>query len=111
MFEEPDEARIPEEQVREFAAELEDNARKRGFYLAGIAVSVMEGETEGPAPYIVQATFQVGSVAFSTRVQDPAQDKIDDEVRSFERDITETEWNDLREQYRQRRDAGEDPLA
>lgn len=113
MFEEPAEARIPEEKLRELSERLEDRARKRGLYLAGIAVSVVQ-DPEGtgtPAPYVVQATFQVGSVAFSLRVQDPEQDAVEDQVREFERDISEAQWNELREQYRQRRESGEDPLA
>lgn len=111
MFEEPAGSPIPEEQIRALSERLEDNARKQGLYLAGIAVSVVQDSQPGePHPYVVQATFQVGNVAFSARVQDPERDKIEDEVRVFEREITETEWNALREQYRRQResDEGED---
>lgn len=113
MFEEPEEAHVPEEELQQLTTALEENARKRGLYLAGIAVSVVQDpeNTGEPTPLIVQATFQVGTVAFSTRVQDPEQDAVEDEVRGFERDITETQWNELRQQYKDRRDAGEDPLA
>lgn len=102
----------PREKLSAVMKDLEDQARKLGLYIehAAIASSDPEGAMESledadklrellasdEDEVYLMATFAIGDVAWSKRVQDPEQDKIDDQFRVIAPDPVE----ELREKMR-----------
>lgn len=67
-----------------------------------------EGTADMPVVCLVRIAFQVGDIAFSTRVQNPEEDAINDEMRAFEKHISDDTLNELRLQLQRDQDEGRD---
>lgn len=103
---------FPHERLQELTDELEENLKRIGCYVLSTGLQVPmdeEGNLTGE-PFLV-ITCSIGNVAWSPRVQDPEQDKVDDEIRGIESGQTEEDFEAIREQYRQMRERGDDPFA
>jgi hypothetical protein len=93
---EPLEAKIPE---------IEDVARQLGLYMA--EAGVLEAENHR----VLLATFTIGNVAWSERVQHPEQYTTEKELAVMEAGIQKDEFLDVRTQIAERIARGEDPFA
>lgn len=111
----------PREKIGAIIKTMEDETRKFGLYLENAAI----GTSDGSGPEVlddpdkikkillsdeedvfVMATFAIGDVAWSKRVQDPEQDKIDDQARTILPDPVEA----LKEKMRQAQAEGKSIL-
>lgn len=85
------------EEIKELITNLENVTRKIGLYLEDVAVAssdqttalnaltnkdaLVDAVTSGDANLILVTTFALGDIAFSKRVLNPEQEKVDDEAR------------------------------
>lgn len=104
--------------LNSLGSDLSDSARKLGLYAEHVSVGVtgnvppdavkdldslkkvIEGD-EGDV--LVMATFAIGDVAYSKRIQDPEQDEVDDQVRMMLPDPVE----EIREKLKKAQEGGE----
>jgi hypothetical protein len=84
--------------------ELEDTARQLGLYL--IEAGVLEAEER----QIILASFSVGRVAWSDRVQHPERYTTEKELAVMEAGMQKDEFLDVRTQIAERLARGEDPF-
>ncbi len=86
MHDEED-APIDDERFREVISRVEQAGREVGLYLEKAHVGVPQGEelTETTILFVM-AEFQVGDLAFSSRVLDPASETTNTVVRGMEVD-------------------------
>jgi hypothetical protein len=106
------------ESLKHTLGEMENAARKIGLYVQDVHIAATDPE-KGPAAMaegdalralvadedddcLVMVAFVLGDVAFSKRVLDPEQDKIDDEVRQILPDPVE----ELKEKMRRAAEEG-----
>lgn len=95
---------LPEEKLREKVEELEDKCRKVGLYLNGVALNIDQGpqdeeDTDPIKAHSLLVQFGIGDVAFSKRIQDPEQDKMDDEFRVIAAADVDDDMERIRQQY------------
>lgn len=112
----------PQELFTQLTDSLEKSASKIGLYLQNVGVGTSNPDPKEQEKVVssmeelkrvllsdeedvfVMATFAIGDVAWSKRVLDPDQDKIDDEVRAILPDPVEM----LKEQLRAAKEEGRD---
>lgn len=112
-----DEAEVPDEQnlpfppekVDEKLRELQEVTRKFGLYLQGATLGIDEkgDEETGEKYHKLYAQFLVGDIAWSSRVQDPEQDKIDNEFRSIAVGTVEDDFEEIRKKYQKKHESDE----
>lgn len=115
------------DKISSLVKELENSSRKVGLYLegAGLGVSpnvdprvlstldgVKSVVKSQDGEVVISATFTIGDVAWSKRVQDPDQHEVDKQVRTMLPDPVE----EMRERLKKAREEGKnifdiDPLA
>ena len=96
------------QKLHELSDEIERRLEKLGVYVRNTAFNVPqddEGRSIGD-PFF-EVTGLIGSIAWQARVQDPEQDKMDDEFRGLASDVTEQQFQEIRRQAQKRRARGE----
>lgn len=97
---------------------LEDEARKIGLYAQAMNVGTSHdpNSNEHGEPVLI-ATFLLGDVAFSARVQDPEQAAVNDEFAKMESDVANDTLNTveglqaLRDRLSKKKDDEDDDAA
>lgn len=81
---------------RQLAEQLEDKARKVGLYIRDFGIGTAHpGDPD--APPVAIASFLIGDVAMSDRVQDPEKENINKEVHRMGTQLAQEEFETLRE--------------
>lgn len=111
MFDEPHESPYSEERYRALHDELEKKLEKIGCYVrnTGFQQPVDNDGNFVGDPFLI-LECQVGGVAWLPRVQDPEQDKFNDEFRGIEGDESKEEFEEIRRKAAERRARGESLL-
>jgi hypothetical protein len=88
------------EKVEVLLKKVRENMEKLGLYMqqAGFMSDPEDDDPEGPV--FMQAVFLVGEQAFSEKVQDPEQDRIDREFEKLMKSATPDPLDDVREKLR-----------
>lgn len=89
-----------EEKYRTLVGQVEEKCRKIGLYLTGAQVAT-DGSRMGRL--VVVATFDIGDLAWTNRVVNPEQAKVDDTVREMEDVMTEAQIEAMRQEYLRRK--------
>lgn len=95
----------PESNLDAKIPELEDAARQLGLYLS--EAGVLEGEGR----QAIVATFSIGQVAWSDRIQHPENYTTEKELAVMEAGIQKDDFLDVRQQIAEKLARGEDPFA
>lgn len=97
---------VPTPEQFSHARELEDKlrfaAQRIGLYSTDITLASAVG-LDGKAQVMLLTTFTPGDVAWSARIQEPEQHKMDEEFRSIEDDLAEDEFEQYRRQLAKER--------
>lgn len=103
----PDDLPYTEEQLGGLIERFENETRKIGLYLKHAGLHVDPSSPDEPSerqdPKLVMI-FGIGSVAFSSRVQDPEQDEINDEFRRIASSSIDDDIESIRQRYKKEND-------
>lgn len=94
-------------------SDLEEAARKLGLYLDQAVVATLDapsGDPDEEASPVLFASMSINRVAFSTRVQEPEQDRFDRQLREMELGERDQKVVEAKEQIARNIAAGRDPL-
>lgn len=85
-----------EELYRHLAEQLEEGARKIGLYVRDFGVGTAN-PLDPDAPPVAVASFLIGDIALSDRIQDPEKENINKEVHRMGTQLEVEEFEALRE--------------
>lgn len=88
-----------DEHYRELMEQLERVTRRIGLYLSGARVS--PGAMDGKL--VVMAAFDIGDLAWSNAVLDPAKAEVDEVVRGMDDDIHQAHVEEMYQEFLRRR--------
>jgi hypothetical protein len=100
MPESSEEFDFMKENLSNLLTELENRSRKIGLYLksAGLHVETAE-EDEIPEDPKLVVIFGIGDIAFSPRVQDPEQEKVDNQFRQIASGTLSDDIDEIKRRY------------
>jgi hypothetical protein len=113
-YDDDDRPEIPEhfrqqaDGLLEGTEKLDDAMRQLGLYVEGTQLITIDTPT-GPQPALA-ANMMIGDVAYSDRVQHPEKYGVDQQFRIMEREMTGSQFDDIKERMKRNVAAGRDPM-
>lgn len=104
----PPEMRANADGLLENTEKLDDELRKLGLYIERTHLVMIE-TPHGPQPALAVDAL-IGDVAYTDRVQHPEKYGVDQQFRVMEREMTGSDFDDIKERMRRNIAAGRDPM-
>lgn len=98
--------------LEKYQGDIESACRKIGLYVmdVGLAPNPHQGHSMDPLPPVMVVNFTIGDIAFSDRVQNPVEGRMDAEFKTIENQMAKQNFEELRDKLAKALEEGRDPL-